>query len=188
MPAVTASPEVASSVWKPLMFRAIVAVAFGAVSVFWQHPSEAVVAYSFAAYLVLTSKSAWDFAVAPVVPSPIRGLLGGAAIAWSFCAIFMLIFASTTAMTLAGGLGLAIAGVLELVVYFRHRRDLVPAREFLITGAVSTVSGILLLAWPGLDQHGVFGVAGGGAIIIAVFLLIAAFGYRHDASEQAAGR
>ncbi|WP_417234842.1 DUF308 domain-containing protein [Arthrobacter sp.] len=188
MPAVTASPEVAAAVWKPLMFRAVIAVAFGALSVFWQHPGEAFVAYSFGAYLVLTSKSAWDFAVAPVVPSPVRGLLGGAAIAWSFCAIFMLIFASTTAMSLAGGIGLAVAGILELVVYFRHRRDLVPAREFLITGVVSTVTGLLLLVWPGLDAHGIFGVAGGGAIIIAVFLLIAAFGYRHDARERSTGR
>lgn len=188
MPAITAPQEVAAAVWKPVMFRAVVAVAFGAVSVFWQQPGESVVAYSFAAYLVLTSKSAWDFAVARVVPSPVRGLLGGAAIAWSFCAIFMLIFATTTSMTLAGGIGLAVAGVLELLVYLRHRRELVPARDFLITGTVSAVSGVLLLAWPGLDQHGVFGVAGGGAIIIAVFLLIAAFGYRHDARGAATAR
>lgn len=170
------------------MFRAVVAAAFGAVSVFWQQPSEPVVAYSFAAYLVLTSKAAWDFGVARVVPPPVRGLLGGAAIAWSFSAVFLLIFASTTAMTIAGGIGLAIAGVLELIVYFRHRGDLVPAREFGITGAVSAVSGVLLLGWPGLDQHGVFGVAGGGAIIIAVFVLIAAFGYRHDARARAEER
>lgn len=170
------------------MFRAVVAAAFGALSVFWQQPSEAVVAYALGAYLVLTSKSAWDFAVARVVPAPVRGLLGGAAIAWSFCAVFMLIFATTTATSVAGGIALAVAGVLELLVYFRHRRALVPVRDFLLTGSISTATGILLLAWRGLDQHGVFGVAGGGAIITAVFLLIAAFGYRHDARIETAGR
>lgn len=167
------------------MFRAVVAAAFGALSVFWQHPSEQVVAYCFAAFLVLTSKSAWDFAVARVVPPPIRGLLGGAAIAWSFCAVFMLVIATTTAAATAGGIALAVAGVLELLVYFLHRSDLVPVRDFLITGAVQVATGVLLLAWRGLDQHGVFGVAGGGSIIIAVFLLIAAFGYRHDARAAA---
>ena len=188
MPAITTPSEEASAVWKPVMFRAVVATAFGALSVFWQEPSEAVVAYIFAAFLVLTSKSVWDFAVARIVPSPVRGLLGGAAIAWSVGAVFMLVFASTAAASIAGGIGLAVAGLLELTAYFRHRGDLVPVRDFLITGAVSLVTGVLLLAWPDLDQHGVFGVAGGGSIIVAVFLLIAAFGYRHDARERATER
>lgn len=170
------------------MFRAVVATAFGALSVFWQNPSEAVVAYCFAAFLVVTSKSVWDFAVARVVPSPVRGLLGGAAIAWSVGAVFMLVFATTTVASIAGGICLAVAGLLELTVYFRHRRDLVAVRDFLLTGAVSLVTGVILLSWRGLDQHGVLGVAGGGSIIVAVFLLIAAFGYRHDARVRATER
>ncbi|MDN5756343.1 MAG: DUF308 domain-containing protein [Arthrobacter sp.] len=188
MPAIPTPPEEASAVWKPVMFRAVVATAFGALSVFWQDPSEAVVAYLFAAFLVLSAKSVWDFAVARIVPFAVRGLLGGAAIAGAFSAVFLLVFASTTAAVIAGGLGLAVAGLLELTTYFRHRGDLVPVREFLLTGAVSLVTGVLLLAWPGLDQHGVLGIAGGGSIIVAVFLLIAAFGYRHDAREGATER
>jgi ABC-type Fe3+-siderophore transport system permease subunit len=64
----------------------------------------------------------------------------------------------------------------------------VPVRDFLISGGASLGTGAALLAGRGLDPHGVFGIAGGGAIIVAVFLLIAAFGYRHDARERAERR
>ena len=63
------------------------------------------------------------------------------------------------------------------------------------TGGVITSAGLILagagsgvgLLWlgPGLDAHGLWGISGGGAVVIGVFLLIAAFGYRHDSRAAA---
>jgi hypothetical protein len=169
------------------MFRAIVAAVFGAASTFWPQPAADAVAYCFAGYLVLSAKAVWDFARAPVVPSAVRGLLGGVAIPWSLAALAMIIWPSRETISLATGVALLVSGVLELLVWLRHRRELVPVRDFALTGAVSAVVGVVLLAGNGLDVHGIFGVAGGGAIIAAVFGLIAAFGYRHDARRAAPG-
>ncbi|MGG5752561.1 hypothetical protein ACQ3I4_08035 [Zafaria sp. Z1313] len=192
MPSVTTPPETAAALWKPILFRAVVALVFGLVSVFWpgldqklggSGPSDALVAYTIAGYLVLTSKAAWDFAQAPVVPSPVRGFLGGAAIAWSLAAAYV-IFVPTAAGVIAGaGTALLVAGVVEVAAWARHRRELVPARELLITGVIGAGTGVSLYVggFNGLDAHGILGLAGGGAVIIGVFLAIAAFGYRHDA-------
>ncbi|MFB0833538.1 hypothetical protein ACX8Z9_03875 [Arthrobacter halodurans] len=188
MPAPTTPADVAAALWKPVMFRAVAAAAFGALSVFWPAPDATVLAYAFAGYLVFSAKAVWDFAQAGVVPSAVRGLLGGAAIAWSLAAVFMVFVPEPGAVAVAGGVALAVSGLLELYAWLRHRAELVPVRDFLISGGASLGTGAALLAGRGLDPHGLFGIAGGGAIIVAVFLLIAAFGYRHDARERAERR
>lgn len=174
------------------MFRSVVAAVFGGLSVFWPTPGENVFAYAFAAYLVLTSKAVWDFAQAAVVPSPVRGLLGGAAIAWSLAAVSMLLMPGGSAVALAGGSALVLSGLMELTAWLRRRAGLVAVRDFLVTGVVSVGTGVGLLGSLAmgldLDAHGLFGIAGGGAIIVAVFGLIAAFGYRHDARRPAEPR
>lgn len=170
------------------MFRAVLAAVFGGLSVFWPAPEANVFAYCFAAYLVLSSKAVWDFAQAAVVPSPVRGLLGGAAIAWSLAAVAMLVMPTTEAVAVAGGVSLMVSGLLELLAWLRHRAELVAVRDLLVTGIVSVGTGAALLGSLALDlnlgAHGLFGIAGGGAIIVAVFGLIAAFGYRHDARRS----
>ena len=191
MPAVKTPAETAAVLWKPVMFRALAALAFGALSVFWQQPGNTVLAYCFAGYLVLSSKAVWDFAQAGATPPQVRGLLGGAAIAWSVAAVAMIFLPEPAPVAVAGGTALAVSGLLELLAWFRHRAGFVPARDFLVTGIVGLGTGAGLL-WLGLglnlDAHGLFGIAGGGAIITGVFLLIGAVGYRYDARAGSRGR
>lgn len=179
MPAVKTPVDVAAAVWKPLLFRAVTAAAFGALTVFWQVPTVQVMAFALAAYLVLTAKSVRDFTAAEVVPAGVKTLLGLSALIWVLSAVLMLVFQDMAAAT--AGVVLVLTGALETAAWLRHRKELVPARELAVTGLASLGSGAGMLLGLHLDPHGLLGIAGGGAIIIAVFLLIAGFGYRHDA-------
>lgn len=188
---VTAQPpsqagEQAAAVWQPLLFRAVVSAAFGALTIFWVQPSVHVLSVAGGVYLLaLAISGAWLERAIGLRSSGDRWL---ASIAPGFLAVGALLnlWIHTDAMfAQVGALVLVIAGAVDLFVGLRQRRTHVVAKDLMVVGAVTLATGALLPIFQGAGAHALLGVAGGGAVIIAVVLAIASLGYRHDVRHPA---
>jgi hypothetical protein len=60
------------------------------------------------------------------------------------------------------------------------------ARDWRISGALLILTGIILTLVSGLGSKAQLGVLGGGAMILAVQLLLAGLSYRHDSAKATA--
>lgn len=177
---------IAAEVATPVMGRAITAAVFAVVSIFWPNANAQVLAYGLAAFMVVSAKFIWDYVKAPSVPQPARGLYGIAALVMILSGLTMALMPQVLVVGIAASAAFIVAGLLEIVVFFRHREAFLPFRDQLVTGFVGLGTGAALLMGLHLDAHALLGLAGGGVIILAVFELISAFGLRHDAKEEQA--
>jgi len=171
--------------WKPILVRALIAAIFGLTTVFLQQPGLPVLKYGLAAYFVFSGSGLWEYLRRDPVPERMRGPLSIAAAVFMLGAVVLLFAGTPFVAGLVGAIALLGAGTAELVAWARHRRGFVPARDQLYTGGVGILSGIGLLLFLHLDPHGMLGIVGGGAIVIAVLLAISGFGFRHDAGPEA---
>lgn len=185
MPAAKAPVETSAIIWKPILIRALIAVIFGLTTVFLQEPGLGVLKYGLAAYFVFSGSGLWEYLRRDPVPEKMRGPLSIAAAVFMLGAIALLFAGSVFVAGIIAGVALIGSGVAELVAWARHRKEFVPARDQLYTGLVGALSGVGLLLFLHLDAHGLLGIVGGGAIIIAVVLAISGFGFRHDAGPAA---
>lgn len=186
MSAETAGMTAMPALWRAFLVHAAVAGAFGLLTIFWGQPSVHVMSVAGGLYFLglaiavyLTEQSlrvqgampAWLTRTVPVFLA-VAGLLN----LWIHRDSM---FAQT------GALALILMGVVYLVVWARNRRKHPAARDFLLVGIVTTLTGVLLPLFQALGAHALLGVAGGGAVISAVVLVLAALSYRHDARETA---
>jgi uncharacterized membrane protein HdeD (DUF308 family) len=168
--------------WRAFFLHAAVAGCFGLLTIFWPEPSVHVMSVAGGLYFLglaaavhLTEQSlrsqdampAWLTRTAPAFLAMI-GLLN----LWIHTDG---VFAQT------GALALVLMGVVYLLVGGRNRGTHIAARDFLLTGSVAVLTGVLLPLFQALGAHALLGVAGGGAVITAVVLALAALSYRHDA-------
>lgn len=176
----------AAAVWRPLLFRAIVSAAFGALTIFWVQPSVQVASVAGGLYLLaLAVSAAWLERAAGVRASSDRWVVG---IGPGFLVVggVLNLWIHTDAMfAQVVALVLVISGAVDLYVGIRQRRTNVVAKDLIVVGAVGMASGLLLPIFQDAGAHALLGVTGGGAIIIAVVLAIASFGYRHDVRHAA---
>ena len=187
MPAVKIPAAIAAEVATPVMGRAITAAGFALLSIFWPSATNQVLAYGLAAFMVASAKFMWDYAKAPSAPKAAQGYYAGAAVAMILAGVVMALRPEVLVIGIAGAVAFMIAGIMEIMVFFRLRADFVPYKDQLVTGFVGLGVGAALLMGLNMDAHALLGLAGGGAIILAVFELISAFGLRHDAKESQAG-
>jgi hypothetical protein len=185
VPAAKAPVETAAIMWKPILVRALIAAIFGLTTVFLQEPGLGVLKYGLAAYFVFSGSGLWEYLRRDPVPEGMRGPLSVAAAVLMLGAIALLFTGTPFVAGLIAAIALIGSGLAEVVAWARYRREFVPARDQLYTGAVGILSGIGLLLFLHLDPHGMLGIVGGGAIIIAVLLAISGFGFRHDAGPAA---
>jgi hypothetical protein len=171
--------------WKPILVRALIAAIFGLTTVFLQEPGLGALKYGLAAYFVFSGSGLWEYLRREPVPEGMRGPLSVAAAVFMVGAIVLLFAGTPFVAGLIAAIALIGAGLAEVVAWARYRREFVPARDQLYTGAVGILSGIGLLIFLHLDPHGMLGIVGGGAIVIAVLLAISGFGFRHDAGPAA---
>lgn len=169
------------------MGRAVTAAGFAILSIFWPGATNQVLAYGLAAFMLLSAKFMWDYAKAPSAPTSVRGLYAGAALVMILSGMVMALIPGILVIGIAAAAAFMLAGALEIAVFVRHRAEFAPFKDQLVTGFVGLGVGASLLMGLNLDAHGLLGLAGGGAIILAVFELISAFGLRHDAKEGQAG-
>ncbi|WMY78682.1 hypothetical protein [Citricoccus sp. I39-566] len=185
MPAAKAPAETATIMWKPILVRALIAVIFGLTTVFLQEPGLGVLKYGLAAYFVFSGSGLWEYLRRDPVPERMRGPLSIAAAVLMLGAIALLFAGSVFVAGIIAAAALIGSGAAELVAWAQHRKAFVPARDQLYTGLVGALSGVGLLLFLNLDAHGLLGIVGGGAIVIAVVLAISGFGFRHDAGPAA---
>lgn len=174
----------ALQVWKPFLTRAVVSAVFGLVTIFIREPSTLTMSLLGGAYLLLIGaaylwthrlkrwgRSSWLFTDVGA------GLLLGAGIA-------SLVFVDDRSFAFAGAVALVVGGVAELVRGLGTRTH--PAGRDLITiGVVGVATGLILPFVEPLGPHALLGVTGGGALLTAVVLGIAALSYRHDSALSA---
>ena len=174
--------EISSVVFKPILIRAVVALAFGLTTVFVAEPGLTWMKVMFALYLAFSGSAMWEYLRRDPVPVAMRSPLSLAAAAWMLGVIVLLFLGSPAAVGVAAGAALVLGGVAELVAWARHRREFIPARDQLWTGLVGLLSGggVVVSALQGFGPHALLGIAGGGAILIGVLLMVSGLGFHHE--------
>ncbi|WP_309072354.1 hypothetical protein [Arthrobacter sp.] len=182
----SADKSASPALWRAFLLHAAVAGAFGLLTIFWSQPSVHVMSVAGGLYFLglavavhLTERSLraqdavplWLTRTVPVFLA-VAGLLN----LWVH---------SDRMFSGTGALALVLMGIVYLVVWGRNRGTHLAARDFLLTGTVSVLTGGLLPVFEALGAHALLGVAGGGAVITAVVLALAALSYRHDLSAAA---
>ncbi|MDR5711545.1 hypothetical protein RH857_05275 [Nesterenkonia flava] len=189
-------PETAQSLARPAWLRAGTTIGFSVFSIVWHgnawfadlwDGNDLMVArIAVAAFFVLTASMVWEYVKQEGVPEVLRGSLALGAAAWLLTGVLVIFMTTTTGVALAAGAGFLILGLAELFGGLRTRNEFVPSRDHALLGAIGALTGLLMIAWWGLDIHGVIGIAGMGMILSSVLLAIGAAGLTHDAKRAAA--
>lgn len=170
----------------PTLVRALVALAFGAVTIFWQEPALTAVRWGIGAYLVLTGATSFflqlrlngndavDLGRSRQVPQSygllyvVGGILtvvGGDSAAW------LVVYAA---------LVMGVAGLTELALGLRSRTTFPLGRDWTIAGLVTVLAATGLVLVADLGAKAIFGVVGGAAVVVGVMHLLAALTLRHE--------
>lgn len=186
-PAPGAGPEPGAAglaVWRPFLARAVISAVFGLVTIFWREPSTLVMSLAGGSYLVLggaaylwTHRMTHWGARSNLLTDVGGGLLLGAG-------VISLASIDDRSFALAGAVALVVSGFSELVRGLAVRGH-VAARDLVVVGGVSIGTGAILPFVEELGAHAMLGVTGGGALLTAVVLGIAALSYRHDSALSA---
>ncbi|MBT2597341.1 hypothetical protein [Arthrobacter sp. ISL-72] len=183
-PADPAAPTApAADLWKPVLTRAVVALAFGAVTVFWASPSASEMGWAGGLYLLATGvtviRGIDKFGLAAHQPAGKVLAAGGAAMTGAGVAVALL--GSELVFGVVAALGLGLLAAAELYLGILHRGRSVLSRDWLASGVIGLGTAVALPFFIGLGAHALLGVAGGGAIISGVLWILAALTLRHDA-------
>lgn len=186
MSAETAGTPASPALWRAFLLHAAVAGAFGLLTIFWAQPSVHVMSVAGGLYFLglavavhLTEQS---LRVQDAVPT---WLTRTVPVFLAAAGLLNLWIHTDSMFAQTGALALILMGVVYLIVWARNRGTHLAARDFLLTGIVTALTGVLLPMFQALGAHALLGVAGGGAVITAVVLALAALSYRHDAREAA---
>ncbi|MCA4133295.1 hypothetical protein [Arthrobacter sp. M4] len=153
-----------------MLLRAVVALAFGALTIFWLQPSVQVLAWAMAAYLVATAVT---LAAARSVPMVIAGVVG-------LCGVASAVTQSDAGVAASAASGLLVLGATEIVAGLRNRKRNALARDWLISGVIGVGTAALLPFFVNLGAHALLGVAGGGAVLTGVLWVLSGLSLRHD--------
>jgi uncharacterized membrane protein HdeD (DUF308 family) len=169
--------------WIPVLLRAIAALLFGAVTIFWATPSVVVMAWAGGIYALATGVvMLWGIPRTGFRRDGMPGkllLAAGSVLAGSGVALLLL--HGDQLFGVIAALGLGVAGVLELLCGLRTRGSHVLARDWIASGVIGMGTAAILPFFIGLGAHALLGVAGGGAIIAGVLWVLSALTLRHDA-------
>lgn len=176
-----------ADLWKPVLLRALVALAFGALTVFWPSPSVQVMGWAGGLYLLATGLLLlWGIPKTGYTRDRMPGKIlsaAGAALTGAGAALVLLhgdrVFGAVAA------LGLGVAGAVELYCGIRHRGRHVLARDWIASGIIGLGTAAILPFFISLGAHALLGVAGGGAIISGVLWVLSGLTLRHDARGAA---
>lgn len=185
VPAPKTTPVQAADVFRPVFLRGLAALAYALMSIFWIGADDKVVTYSTAAFLVVTGVFMWQYVAVENAPEKSRAPYALGAGLMLFAGIAIIFVTSIAWVGYVGALAFLAGGIAELIVFAKYREAFPPFRNQLVSGAVGVILAISLCFSGGMDAHSLFGLIGGGTIILAVFALIAAFGHRHEMKAAA---
>jgi uncharacterized membrane protein HdeD (DUF308 family) len=162
-----------------LALRGVLAVLFGVVVLVWPDVTVLALALMFAVYAVLDGiglvagglgrrggERRWSYVVAGLA-GIVAGLI---AAAWPAITAFVLI--------LVVGAWAVVTGVLQIITAVRLRRDRTGWWVLALSGAVSVIAGVIVLARPDLGALALAAVVGVFALVAGVALLWAAWQVR----------
>lgn len=170
----------------PTLVRALAALVFGAVTVFWQEPSLTAVAWGVGLYLMATGAAsiflqfrlngndAVDMGPSRQIPQSygVLYVVGGA--------LTIVGAQSPEWLVLYAGLVMGLAGLTELALGLKFRATFPLGRDWTLAGLVTVLAATGLALVADLGAKAVFGVVGGSAIVIGVTHLLAALTLRHE--------
>lgn len=183
----TALPA-APDLWKPVLLRAVIALAFGAVTVFWAAPPVAGMGWAGGLYLLATGLVLLLGVKKTGLPHGDRTAkalaAAGAVLTGTGAAVGLL--PGNLVFGIIGALGLGLAGAAELYLGMAARRRSVLARDWIASGVIGLGTAVALPFFIDLGPHALLGVTGGGAIISGVLWTLAGLTLRHDARDVSA--
>jgi hypothetical protein len=159
------------------------ALAFGAVTVFWAAPSASGMGWAGGLYLLATGvmliRGSGKFGLA--APMPAGKVMAAAAAAMIGAGVAVAFLGSELVFGVLAALGLGLLGAAELYLGFLYRGRSILSRDWLASGVIGLGTAVALPFFIGLGAHALLGVAGGGAIISGVLWILSALSLRHDA-------
>lgn len=172
-----------ADLWKPVLLRAVAALVFGAVTIFWAEPSVEVMGYSGGLYLLATGLLLlWAIPKAGYASGSMPGkVLSAAGAALTGAGAALILLHGDGVFGVVAALGLGTAGAVELYCGVRYRGRHVLARDWLASGLIGLGTAAILPFFISLGAHALLGVAGGGAIMSGVLWVLSGLTLRHDA-------
>ena len=171
-----------------MLLRAVAALVFGAVTIFWAAPSVAGMGLAGGLYLLATGAALFR----GIPRAGLRrgrvarpGHVGGGLHPHRRGRTVMILQGSLLFGVIAA-LGLGLLAAVELYLGWRLRGRHVLARDWLASGVIGLGTAVALPFFIPLGPHALLGVAGGGAIISGVLWILAGLSLRHDARTGAA--
>lgn len=178
-----------ADLWKPVLLRALAALMFGALTVFWASPSVAVMGWSGGIYLLASGLLlVWSIPKAGYRTDAMPGrILSAAGWALTGSGVALVLLPGDLLFAVIAALGLGLTGAVEVYCGIRYRGRHVLARDWLASGIIGIGTAAALPFFIGLGAHALLGVSGGGAIISGVLWMLSGLTLRHDA-KPAAGK
>jgi len=169
--------------WKQVLLRALAALVFGAVTVFWAGPSVQVMGFSGGLYLLGTGLLLlWGIPKTGYPRESMPGkILSAAGAALTGAGAALVLLHGDGVFGVVAALGLGLAGAAELYCGIRYRGRHVLARDWLASGIIGLGTAAILPFFISLGAHALLGVAGGAAIISGVLWVLSGLTLRHDA-------
>ncbi|WP_298584603.1 DUF308 domain-containing protein [uncultured Kocuria sp.] len=170
----------------PTLLRALVALVFGAVTVFWQEPTLPVVAWGVGLYLVLTGAASVLLQLRlngndHVDMGPTRQIPQSYGVLYLLGGIFTILGADTPAWLVVYAASImGLAGLTELALGLRFRTTFPLGRDWTIAGLVTVLAATGLVLVVDLGAKALFGVVGAAAVVIGVTHLLAALTLRYE--------
>ena len=154
-----------------LAVRAVLAVGFGLVALFWPEITVLALAIAFGLYALLAGVAS----VVDAVRNRARtrwwlGLLGG--LVSIAAGVVALIWPGITAIALAIVVGVwaVVTGIAEFAAAWRLRQVGGPIWLLALAGVLSVIAGIIIVLWPGAGAIGLALVLGAFAVVYGVVL------------------
>ncbi|NUU32308.1 hypothetical protein HNO80_11980 [Arthrobacter sp. C9C5] len=171
-----------------MLLRAVIALAFGAVTVFWAAPPVAGMGWAGGLYLLATGLVLLGSVKKTGLPHGDRTakILAGAGAVLTGTGAAVGLLPGNLVFGIIGALGLGFAGAAELYLGMAARRRSVLARDWIASGVIGLGTAVALPFFIDLGPHALLGVAGGGAIISGVLWTLAGLTLRHDARDVSA--
>jgi uncharacterized membrane protein HdeD (DUF308 family) len=170
----------------PTLLRALVALVFGAVTVFWQEPTLPVVAWGVGLYLVLTGAASVLLQLRlngndHVDMGPTRQIPQSYGVLYLLGGVFTILGADTPAWLVVYAASImGLAGLTELALGLKFRTTFPLGRDWTIAGLVTVLAATGLVLVVDLGPKALFGVVGASAVVIGVTHLLAALTLRHE--------
>lgn len=170
----------------PTLLRALVALVFGAVTVFWQEPTLPVVAWGVGLYLVLTGAASVLLQLRlngndHVDMGPTRQIPQSYGVLYLLGGVFTILGADTPAWLVVYAASImGLAGLTELALGLKFRTTFPLGRDWTIAGLATVLAATGLVLVVDLGPKALFGVVGAAAVVIGVTHLLAALSLRHE--------